>query len=118
MTQSIKQPEDFLPLTAAEFHILMVLADEKRHGYAIMQQISDDTDGAVTLGPGTLYTTIKRLLDRGWIEDVEPPAHADDTRRKYYSLTADGGRVVRAEAQRLAQLVQRAEQIGLLKGTS
>ena len=118
MAKTLKEPEDFLPLTPAEFHILMVLADNDLHGYGIMQEIESHTDGAITLGPGTLYTTIKRLLERGWIEEVSAPPHADDPRRKYYRLTPFGGRVVRAEAERLAQVVRTARNLGLLGGTS
>ncbi len=118
MAQVAREPEDFLPLKAAEFHILMVLADQERHGYGIMQQIEAETSGAIVLGPGTLYTTIKRLLKRGLIEEVDAPVHADDPRRKYYGLTPLGGQVIRAEVERLAQLLRKAEQIGLLGDAS
>ena len=97
---------------------MLVLADEPLHGYVIMQRVEADTQGKVRIGAGTLYTTIKRLLDRGWIEEVDPPANADDPRRKYYTLTPFGGRVLRAEAQRLAQAVRTARSLGLLGGAS
>jgi DNA-binding PadR family transcriptional regulator len=118
MAKTIKEPSDFLPLTPAEFHILMVLAEEDLHGYGIMQRIEDQTKGALALGPGTLYTTIKRLLERGWIEEIDAPATADDPRRKYYRLTPFGNRVVRAEAERLALAVKTARDMGLLGGIS
>jgi DNA-binding PadR family transcriptional regulator len=118
MAKAAKEPDDFLPLTPAEFHILMVLADDDLHGYGIMQHIEAHTNGTITLGPGTLYTTIKRLLERGWIAEVDAPPTADDPRRKYYSLTPFGNRVVRAEAERLMQAVATARELGLLGGTS
>lgn len=118
MAHAAKDPEQFLPLTASEFHIMLVLADEPLHGYAIMQRVQDDTQGQVKMGPGTLYTTIKRLLERAWIEEVDAPADADDPRRKYYRLTPFGQRVTSAEAGRLAQAVNTARRLGLLGGAS
>jgi len=118
MAKTAKEPEDFLPLTVTEFHIMLVLADDDLHGYGIMQTIEEQTNGVITMGPGTLYTTIKRLLERGWIQETEPPAHADDPRRKYYTLTAFGNRVVSAEARRIAASVETARSLGLLGGTS
>lgn len=118
MAKTAREPEDFLPLTATEFHIMLVLADDKLHGYGIMQEIDAQTEGVVSMGPGTLYTTIKRLLEREWIEETDPPENADDPRRKYYTLTAFGNRVVAAEARRLAASVATARKLGLLGGTS
>lgn len=118
MANTAQEPHEFLPLTSTEFYILMVLSDHTLHGYGIMQEIDDQTEGLVQLGPGTLYTTIKRLLQRGWIEETDPPPDADDPRRKYYTLTPFGGRVTRAEANRLANLVENARQIGLIGGRS
>jgi DNA-binding PadR family transcriptional regulator len=111
-----QQPEDFLPLTPGEFHILLVLAGGDRHGYGIMQEIDTQTDGTIQLGPGTLYTAIKRLVERGWIEEIDAPPTADDPRRKYYTLTKFGTRLVRAEANRLANAVNTARSLGLLGG--
>lgn len=116
MTDKQQAPHDFLPLTATEFHILLVLAHKPLHGYGIMQTIEMQTEGVVTLGPGTLYTTIKRLSEREWIEETDPPADADDTRRKYYQLTSFGHRVTQAEANRLSSLIDRARSLGLLGG--
>lgn len=98
------------PVTPAEFYILLALADENRHGYAIMRQVETDSAGAVRLGPGTLYTAIKRLLESGCIREVESrvdPA-LDDARRKYYRLTASGRTAAAAEAERLVSLVRLA----------
>lgn len=116
MANKAKESEDFLPLTPPEFHIMLVLADDNLHGYGIMQRIETETRGIIKMGPGTLYTTIKRLLERGWIEESDPPETADDPRRKYYSLTAFGNRIVSAEARRMAFSVETARQLGLLGG--
>ncbi len=100
-------PESFLPLTPAVFHILLALADGERHGYSIMQEVETSTEGKMRLGPGTLYGSIKRLLnDRMIVEsDERPDPEMDDERRRYYGLTDFGRRVAVAEAKRLAQLV-------------
>lgn len=98
--------EEALPLTPAAFHILLALADGERHGYAIMQQVAQDTDGRMKMGPGTLYGTIKRLLEAQLIEETDerPDPELDDERRRYYRLTGVGQQVVRAEAQRYAAM--------------
>ena len=104
-------PEDLLPLTPAVFHILLALADEERHGYAIMTHVAELTDGQMQLGPGTLYGTLKRLLAGALIEESgeRPDADLDDERRRYYSLSPLGKRVLAAEALRLRTLVRQAE---------
>jgi len=100
-------PRDFLPLTAAQFHILVALSDGVRHGYAIMQAVESDSDGIVKMGPATLYGTLKRLVENGLAEEVPAPDGAsDDTRRRYYRLTGLGAMVCSAEADRLAALVK------------
>ncbi len=103
-----KKAENFLPLTPAVFHILLALVDSERHGYGIMQEIAKRTEGAMRMGPGTLYGTIKRLLADKLIEESgsRPDPALDDERRRYYRITSLGRRVVHAEAQRLEQLVQ------------
>jgi DNA-binding PadR family transcriptional regulator len=103
-------PESVLPLTPAAFHILLTLADGEKHGYGIMLEVAALSGGRIKLGAGTLYGTIKRMLADGWIEecDERPDPQLDDERRRYYRLTDLGGKVVRAEAQRLAQLVDAA----------
>jgi DNA-binding PadR family transcriptional regulator len=105
-----KPPEDFLPLTPAVFHILIALADGEAHGYAIMQEVSERSEGSVRLGPGTLYGAISRLLDEGLIEECaeRPDPEMDDERRRYYRLTNLGGRVLAAETERLEDLVRAA----------
>lgn len=104
-----------LPLPAATFHILMALADDDRHGYAILQDIAARTDGAVKLGAGTLYRSIQRMLEQGLVTETRhrPPAAEDDERRRYYHLTEFGRAVARAEASRLAELVKLARASGL-----
>lgn len=116
MPTEVPSPESFLPLTPAVFHVLLALADGERHGYAIMQAVAEATRGMITMGPGTLYGTIKRLLESKLIEesDIRPDPHLDDERRRYYRLTALGQRVVTLEAQRYAHLVRVAGAKGLL----
>ena len=100
----------FLPLTPAILHILLALADEDRHGYAIMQEVARLTDGAIRMGPGTLYGTIKRMLAAGLIEEADerPDPALDDERRRYYRATRLGLRVLKAETARMASLVSAA----------
>jgi DNA-binding PadR family transcriptional regulator len=107
MEKAQKNPEELLPLTPAVFHILLALADSERHGYGIMQEIAERTSGAMRMGPGTLYGSIKRMLADGLIEAAaeRPDPESDDERRRYYRLTDFGLRVLRAEAQRLEQIV-------------
>jgi DNA-binding PadR family transcriptional regulator len=116
MGQQAARTDDLLPLTPPVFHILLALSEGERHGYAIMQAVVDDTDGALQLGPGTLYGCIKRMLAARLIEesDDRPDPALDDERRRYYRLTALGDRVVRAEAKRLATAVSAARTRRLL----
>jgi DNA-binding PadR family transcriptional regulator len=91
--------------------ILLAIGPEERHGYAIMQEVVRITDGATKLGPGGVYTTIRRLLDDGLIEesDERPDPEMDDQRRRYYRLTGLGRAVAAAEARRLQSLVAAAK---------
>ena len=115
MSEILQEAAAFLPLQPATFHILLALAEDDRHGYAIMQDVSDRTGGALKLGAGTLYRSIQRMLEQGLI--VEPrrrPAPVDDDeRRRYYRITPLGEAVARAEAERLATLVRMARARGL-----
>lgn len=108
-------PDSLLPLPPATFHILVAVADEDRHGYAIIQDIEARTGGELRLSAGTLYRSIQRMLEQGLIvEPRERPAPAeDDERRRYYRMTAFGEAVARAEARRLSQLVKMARARGL-----
>ena len=106
----------FLGLPPTAFHILVSLAGGDRHGYAIMREVAERTEGKLKLNPGTLYTTIKRLLSDGLIAELDerPDPGKDDERRRYYSLTAFGRKVVRAEVERLEELVLMARRAGLV----
>ena len=107
--------ESVLPLPEAALHILMTLAEDDRHGYAIIQDVAERTRGQVKLGPGTLYRSIQRMLEQGLIEETRerPAAEFDDERRRYYRITAFGKAAARAEARRLAGLVRLARASGL-----
>lgn len=113
-------PEHHLPLTPAVFHILLALTDGEKHGYAIMREVKETTGGRVTMGPGTLYGAIRRLLIAGLIAETEerPDPALDDSRRRYYELTDLGRRVLTAEAERLAHLVEIARLKKLLGATT
>ena len=110
MKTSPSKPLSFLPLTPAVFHILLALSGGEQHGYHIMQMIQADTQGQFRMGPGTLYGTIKRMLNDGLIEETghRPETTLDDERRRYYRLTGLGNKVAQAEAERLANLVSKA----------
>ncbi|HKR60684.1 MAG TPA: PadR family transcriptional regulator [Pyrinomonadaceae bacterium] len=110
------EPEDFLPLTPAMFHVLLALADKERHGYEVMQEVQERTEGSVRLGPGTLYGSIKRMLAEGLVaeSDDRPDPEFDDERRRYYRLTDFGYRVAKAESERLASLLKSARAKKLL----
>ena len=109
-------PASFLPLPRDTFHILVSLADRDRHGYSVMQDIAERTDGALRLSPSTLYASIRRLLEQDLIEELEerPDPEHDDERRRYYRLTPLGRRVAKAEARRLERLLADARATGLL----
>ena len=114
-----RDPDQLLPLTPVVFHMLLTLVDGERHGYGIMQEIVRRTDGQLSVGPGTLYRSIKRLLDDGLIAEADerPDPALDDERRRYYRLTDFGRRVAEAEAERLVQLVQLAQTKRLLRSS-
>ncbi len=107
-------PTDYLPLKPAVFHILLSLADSDRHGYGIMQEVQVRTGGLVKLGPGTLYTAIKRLVMDGLIFECEGTGACDDERRRYYSISSVGREVIALEARRLEELVDMARAKNLL----
>jgi DNA-binding PadR family transcriptional regulator len=102
--------QDYLPLNHADFHIMLALGDEERHGYAIMLHVEELTEGETKLGPGTLYTSIKRLLAAGMIEESgeRPDPEMDDQRRRYYKLTKLGRKVLAAEVQRMERMLRQA----------
>jgi len=105
-----ESPEGLLPLPSATLHILVALAPGEKHGYAIMRDVEALSDGAVRMGPGTLYGSVKRMLADGLIEEApaRPDSELDDQRRRYYRLTGLGERIRVAELARLEALVRRA----------
>ena len=109
------EAESLLPLPPATFHILVALADEDRHGYAVIKDVAARTGGALTLSAGTLYRSIDRMARQGLIREVSsrPAKDLDDERRRYYRITPFGRDVVRAEARRLAQMLDLARAKGL-----
>jgi DNA-binding PadR family transcriptional regulator len=113
-----KEIDGLLPLPAATFHILLALADEDRHGYAIIQDVDARTGGELKLSAGTLYRSIQRMLEQGLLVETRerPPADQDDERRRYYRITPLGTAVAKAEARRLMQLVRMAKAAGFAPG--
>lgn len=116
MDERRERIEGHLPLTPSAFHILLCLAEGPRHGYAIMKEVEETTGGRVSMGPGTLYGTIKRLLASGLIDETRerPDPEVDDRRRRYYRLTDLGRGVAAAEASRLEEAVASARSKRLL----
>lgn len=113
--------ESLLPLPTAVFHILIALADRDRHGYSIMQDVSARTDGKVRLSAGTLYSSIRRMLEQGLIEELSesPDPSSSDERRRYYRLARFGKKVAAAEVDRLNTLLRQARDAGLVpKGSN
>jgi DNA-binding PadR family transcriptional regulator len=107
--------QSLLPLPPATFHILVALSDADRHGYGIMQEVAQRTDGRTKLNPGTLYTTIQRLLEKGLIVELNErrDPEEDDERRRYYRLTALGRRAAQLELARLSEMVALGRRAGL-----
>ncbi len=110
----LPDPASLLPLPSATFHILMAVADDDRHGYAIIQDVAARTNGELKLSAGTLYRSIQRMLEQGLLAETRerPSPEEDDERRRYYRITAYGAAVARAELGRLTQLVKLARQSG------
>jgi len=110
-------PRDHLPLSVPVYQILLSLINQEAHGYAIIQDIRDRTGGEVTLTASTLYAAVRRLRDVGMIEEPDQrPIDDPDPRRRYYRMTAFGGAVVKAEAERLERQVAMAREKRLLSG--
>ncbi len=101
-----------LPLPPPIFHMLLALCQGERHGYALKREILRRTDGKLDLGAGALYGSIARMVERGLVEESEarPDLHLDDERRRYYRITSLGRHVAQAEALRMRELVQLAEE--------
>jgi DNA-binding PadR family transcriptional regulator len=111
-------PASLLPLPPVTFHILLALASEDRHGYAIIQDVAARTSGEIKLNAGTLYRSIQRMLEQGLILETRerPSPEQDDQRRRYYRITKFGEEVARAEARRLTHLVKFARKSGFARG--
>ena len=110
MSSQTADPRSFLPLTPLAFQVLLALADAERHGYGIIREVEERTDGLVKIRTGTLYTMLQRLLEERLLEesDTRPAADEDDERRRYYRLTPLGRDVLAAEARRLELLLGEA----------
>jgi DNA-binding PadR family transcriptional regulator len=108
-------PESLLPLQPTTFHILLSLADEDRHGYAIILDVARRTNGELKLSAGTLYRSIQRMLEAGLIIETKtrPAPEMDDERRRYYRITPFGTAVAQAEAGRLRRLLKMARLCGV-----
>ena len=115
-THPVKTEADsLLPLPAATFHILVALADEDRHGYAVIKDVAARTGGALKLSAGTLYRSVERMVQQGLIREISSRTarDMDDQRRRYYRITPFGRDVAMAEARRLAQMLDLARAKGL-----
>jgi DNA-binding PadR family transcriptional regulator len=112
-----RDPRSLLPLTPIVFQVLLALSDGDRHGYGIIGEVDERTDGLIVLRTGTLYTVLKRLLELDLVEDSDkrPAPDEDDERRRYYRLTAFGRTVMAAEARRLESVVALARDKRVLK---
>jgi DNA-binding PadR family transcriptional regulator len=110
--------EKLNPLPSAAFQIMLSLADNDLHGYEIMRRVEEHTGGRTRLGPGTLYSSIRALLDAGFIAEVTSRSDEDlnDARRRYYRLTAAGRKAAREEAERLADMLRVARAKKILRG--
>ena len=98
------------PLTPAVVHVLLALSRGERHGYAIVKEVLRLTDNRLRLGPGTLYGTLQRLMESGWVEESAGPARVVDERRRHYRLTRNGRDALGAEVERLDALVRAARE--------
>jgi DNA-binding PadR family transcriptional regulator len=109
------EADSLLPLPPATFHILVALADDDRHGYAVIKDVAARTGGALTLSAGTLYRSIDRMVQQGLIREIStrPARDIDDERRRYYRITPFGREVAMAESRRLSQMLDLARAKGL-----
>lgn len=100
--------DDIPPLTPAVFHVLLALTGGDRHGYAILKDIQQRTNGGMKMQAGTLYGTLQRLLDLGWVDEIDPPDDEADARRRYYRLNREGRTAIQTDVQRMDTLVKAA----------
>lgn len=115
--RNVPDPRTFLPLTPLAFQVLLAISDAPRHGYGIIREISEQTDGLIVIRTGTLYTLLQRLLDEDLIEESDDRPHPDDDdeRRRYYTVTHLGQLVMEAEARRLESAVGEARRKHVLR---
>ena len=106
MSDRPRSVDAVLPLKPRILHILLALADGPRHGYSIMQEVAERTDGQVRVWPAAMYGTLRELEEVDWIEESETRPSEDDERRRYFALTPLGKRVLSAEVRRLEEIVQ------------
>jgi len=97
--------DKMVPLAPAALHILAALAPDDLHGYGIMQEVTRQSSGRYRLGPGTLYDNLQRLMQQGLVDEA-PQGHAENSRRRYYRLSASGRRVLGSEIARLEEVVR------------
>jgi DNA-binding PadR family transcriptional regulator len=116
---SSQNVQGMLPLSHVSYHVLLAIADNPLHGYGIIKEVANRTDGRIDLEAGTLYAAIKRLGDDGLLDEAKPPKSGNtDSRRRYYRLTAFGRRVLKAESQRLVSLIDLAREKKILPDAS
>ena len=113
MGQAQRDPTEFLPLPRATFHALLALQEEPLHGYAVKQKVERLSDGAVRMAPGTLYETLHRMRERGFLEEAAPPKEdaGSHAQRNYSQLTSFGREVLHAEVQRLGSMIDHARSV-------
>ena len=87
-------------------HVLLALAGGDRHGYAILKDVQRQSESRLRFGPGTIYSTLQRLMEAGWVEEVDAAEHVTDARRRYYRLTRGGREAIRAEVDRLGAVLE------------
>jgi DNA-binding PadR family transcriptional regulator len=113
--QLMPEVTSYLPLNPRDYLVLFSLSEGERHGYGIVKEVEEQSDGAVKMDPSNLYRTLKRLIQQGLVQESDPrTVEADDERRRYYSITTLGRKVVRAEAARLSKLTTAAAQRRLI----
>lgn len=109
----MSEPTDFLPLSRSMLHLLLALREGDRHGYAVKKRVEELSNGVVRMGPGTLYATIHRGEEQGFIAETDQraPLGEDQSQRRYYSLTALGAQVLVAEVDRIGALMDHARSV-------
>lgn len=105
-----------IPLTPAVFYILLALHTKERHGYDIMKQVRIDSNDTIKMGPGTLYGSLKRMLEDAYIEELVDPDDSTDERRRYYRLTDIGRQALALEVQRLETVMEIVKRNNLVPG--